>query len=65
MTRTITSKITIDTPVQADRDFTDNEHNGYLQVQWANFVAMRDYKRGVALETIRSNNYRMLRHPKA
>jgi len=65
LTRTITNKITIDTPVQADRDFTDNEHNGYLQMQWANFVAMRDYKRGVASETIRSNNYRMLRHPKA
>ena len=65
MTRTITSKITIDTPVQADRDVTDNEHNGYLQVQCANVVAMRDYKRGVASETIRSNNYRILRYPKA
>lgn len=65
MTRTITSKITIDKPVQADRDFTDNKHNGHLQVQWANVVAMRDYRRGAASETIRSNNYRMLRHPKA
>lgn len=62
---TITSEIRIDKPIQAVWDFTDNEHNGYLQVQWANFVAMRDYKRGVASETIRSNYYRMLRHPKA
>ena len=50
MTRTITSKITIDKPVQADRDFTDNEDNGYLQVQWTNVAAMRDYKRGLASE---------------
>ncbi|MGC6531780.1 MAG: TIGR04283 family arsenosugar biosynthesis glycosyltransferase [Flavobacteriales bacterium] len=41
------------------------EHNGYLQVQRANFVAMRDYKRGLTSEAIRSNYYRMLRHPKA
>ena len=62
---TITSEITIDKPIQAVWDFTDNEPNSYLQVQWANFVPMRDYKRGVASETIRSNYYRMLRHPKA
>ena len=39
------------------------DHNSYFKVNWANFIAMRAFHKGVSPENIRTRYYEMLKHP--